>query len=188
MVRWKPGAPDRLQLAALELFEEAGYDRTTVADIAARAGLTERTFYRYFTDKREVLMAGSEQLADRMSRAIAEAPASASPVDAVMAGVEAAGEMFDRVRAFSLRRQAVIAATPALMEREALKLRTLTEVFADALGARGVPDPAAAMTAQLGITVFHQTFARWIQHGDPAPGFAEVARATVNELRALMGG
>jgi hypothetical protein len=58
MTRWEPNARGRLEQAALALYGERGFENTTVAEIAARAGLTERTFFRHFADKREVLFAG----------------------------------------------------------------------------------------------------------------------------------
>src|ERR1700730_13444637 len=99
MGRWDPDARGRLIKAAMELYAERGFEPTTVADIAAKAGLTERTFFRHFSDKREVLFSGSAALQELMVGAVAKAPESAAPIEAVAAGVEAAaGVLRDRKR------------------------------------------------------------------------------------------
>src|SRR3954468_17838334 len=117
MARWEPDSRGRLRTAALELYGQRGFEHTTVADIARRAGLTERTFFRHFADKREVLFAGSEALQEALVEAVAAAPASAGPVDAAAAGLEAAGALLpDAVRA--RQRQRIITANPELQERE----------------------------------------------------------------------
>src|SRR5437764_4630484 len=120
MARWEPGSRGRLAQAAMELYGERGFDQTTVAEIAARAGLTERTFFRHFADKREVLFAGSGQLQDLLVQTVADAPASASPIDAVAAGIEAIGTVLQesRGRAFARQRQRIVAASAELRERE----------------------------------------------------------------------
>jgi AcrR family transcriptional regulator len=184
MSRWEPNARERLMRAALELFTERGYDSTTVAEIAERAGLTKRTFFRHFTDKREVLFWGQEALSRMFADAIATAPASATPIDAIEAALESAQVAFgpDR-REWVVQRQAVIAAHSDLRERELLKSAALTAAIADALRARGVADPAASLAAELGNLAFRTAFARWV---DPANEreFAELARQTLQELRA----
>src|SRR5580658_8696066 len=137
MTRWEPDARGRLQLAALELYSERGYDQTTVTEIAKRAGLTERTFFRHFADKREVLFYGSGMLQDRLVQGIDEAPDTLSPIDAVGAALEAAAEPIEEIRDFSRLRQAVIAANPELQERELIKLAALAAELAGALRRRG---------------------------------------------------
>ncbi|MFT4108872.1 TetR/AcrR family transcriptional regulator [Propionicimonas sp.] len=188
MVRWQPGAADRLRIAALDLFEEHGYDQTTVAGIADRAGVTERTFYRHFPDKREVLFAGSEQLAERASAAVSAAPQGAAPsllVDAALAGL---AESFpDERRPFSRRRQARLDSEPALRERELLKLSTLKGTLVGALAARGASAPAATMTAEAVLSVFHVAFLRWIEE-DQQRSMAELQQEALAELRAALGG
>src|SRR5579875_560137 len=129
MGRWQPDAAGRLQQAALELYATRGYDATTVAEISERAGLTERTFFRHFADKREVLFRGSEQLRDTFVAAVDQAPAAASPLHAVTDALEAVGAAFPP--AFARRRHAVILATPELQERELIKLTSLTEALVD---------------------------------------------------------
>src|ERR1700757_4850795 len=98
MARWEPDAESRFRAAAIELFGEIGYDQTTVAAIAERAGLTARTFFRYFADKREVLFNGSEHLQQTMVDALARASAEASAVDAIAAALTSAGDFFDDER------------------------------------------------------------------------------------------
>src|SRR5690348_679579 len=138
MVRWEPNARGRLEEAALALYAERGFDQTTVAEIAERAGLTERTFFRHFADKREVLFWGQAALAEFLVTAVAEAPESASPMEAVGAGLLALGPFFEDRRIPARQRQSVIAANPSLQERELMKLSTLATTLADALRARGV--------------------------------------------------
>src|SRR6202012_3339703 len=121
MARWKPGAHGRLAEAAMELFDERGFEATTVADIAERAGLTKRTFFRYFGDKREVLFAGSEPLKAKFVEAIAAAPAAA-PLDAIAAGLDAMADLFAAIGERPRKRQAIIAANPDLQERELIKM------------------------------------------------------------------
>ncbi len=141
MGRWEPDARGRLAKAAMELYAEQGFEQTTVAEIASRAGLTERTFFRHFADKREVLFYGMERLRDLLARAVADAPASASAMDAVSAAFEAAGAMFeenpDRVRL----RDAIVSAHPELRERELIKLAAFAATVSGALRDRGIPEP-----------------------------------------------
>jgi len=185
MGRWEPNAAGRLREAALELFEQRGFEQTTVAEIAARAGLTERTFFRHFTDKREVLFRGSEELRDTLVAAIDEAPAAAPALEAVIAALDAAGSVF--VRDLARRRRAVILANPELQERELTKLASLTEALAGALRHRGIPDPVAGLAAETGIAVFRITFERWVtDHAERA--WAEHLRDALTELGELVLG
>ncbi len=132
MGRWEPDAAGRLREAAMALYTEQGFERTTVAEIADRAGVTARTFFRHFADKREVLFAGSEELEQRMIGALAAAPPSAGPMDAIAAALLTVAELFADRRDYSRRRQAVIAATPELRERELIKMSSLATAFAEA--------------------------------------------------------
>ena len=147
----------------MELFRKRGYDQTTVAEIAQRADLTERTFFRYFADKREVLFAGTDHLRDLLVKAVANAPRSYSPMDAVSAGLEAAGAVFNEDRrAFSQQRQAIIVANAELRERELIKLATLAAAIAQALRQRGVAEIRANLAAEAGMGVFRVAFERWV--------------------------
>jgi AcrR family transcriptional regulator len=168
----------------MELYLERGFDQTTVADIAERAGLTGRTFFRYFADKREVLFAGSSELQERMVAALVGAPDDATPMDAVGAALDASAEMLGGDRAYSGRRQSVIVAHAELRERELIKMATLATAFAEGLRRRGVPDAAAALVAETGIAVFRVSFERWVT-ADEDRDLAQVRRAALDELRTL---
>src|SRR5258708_6406286 len=154
MGRWEPNARGRLEQAAMELYIERGFEPTTVAEIAKRAGLTERTFFRYFADKREVLFSGSARLEELFVSAVLKAPEGVAPLDAAAAGLEAAGAALQEGGEPAQRRQAILAATAALRERELIKLASLSAAVAGALRQRGVADPAAGLTAEITIAVF----------------------------------
>lgn len=180
--RWEPNAQGRLEQAALELYLQQGFDETTVAEIAARAGLTERTFFRHFTDKREVLFRGRE-LAEALEAAIDDAPAAAAPLDVVAAALESLSDFFVERRPHARQRQAVISANPSLQERELIKLASLATTMCDALRRRGVADPAASLVAEAGIAVFKVAFDHWLT--DPADrSLAEHIREALAELKA----
>jgi AcrR family transcriptional regulator len=183
MARWKPGSRGRLHEAALELYAQRGFDHTTVAEIAKRAGLTERTFFRHFGDKREVLFAAAGALQEALVSTVANAPASLTPLDAIAAGLEAvAAELPDRDTA--RQRQTIIAANPELRERDLSKYASLSAALAEALRARGLPDPAATLTAEVGIAVFRIAFERWIDEANDRD-LPELIRETLDELEAL---
>jgi len=184
MSRWEPNARERLAQAALDLYAERGFEQTTVAEIARRAGLTERTFFRHYADKREVLFAGGAELQAVMVRGVLDAPDSAAPIEAVAAGLQAGAEMLEDRREFAGRRAAVIAASAELQERELIKMSTLAAALADALRGRGVAEPTASLTAQAGIAVFHVAFARWIEEGTERP-LRLVIRESLDELKAV---
>jgi len=162
MSRWEPNAPGRLQQAAFELYTERGYDQTTVAEIAARAGLTERTFFRHFADKREVLFGGGDRFRATLVDPVDAAPPSATPLEAVVAGIEAAGSVFPALELVR-GRQALILANPELQERELIKLASLATSLGEALRRRGVPDTAAQLAAETGVTVLRIALTRWIE-------------------------
>src|SRR3954454_25238563 len=137
MSRWKPDAQGRLTSAAIELFDERGYEETTVAEIAERAGLTKRTFFRYFSDKREVLFSGSEELRRRWLEGVAAAPADAAALAVVAAVLDPVAELFTERHAFARIRARIIEANPELQERELIKLQRLTGAITSALVERG---------------------------------------------------
>jgi AcrR family transcriptional regulator len=186
MSRWQPNARGRLEQAALELYTERGFDQTTVAEIAERAGLTERTFFRYFTDKREVLFWGQGALMELVTKHIADSPDSASPIDAIGAGLRATGELFAGRRDHARRRQAVIDANAGLQERELIKLASLAAAMAEELGRRGVGASAAKLTAETGVAVFKVAFDRWISAAKDID-LAQVVAEAMDELRVLTG-
>lgn len=187
MPRWEPDTRGRLEQAALELYGERGFEPTTVAEIAARAGLTERTFFRHFADKREVLFGGTESLQNLIVNAVAGAPTEATPIEAVAAGLEAAGEGF-RVRVTQSRlRQAIIDANAELQARELSKLAALASAIESVLHRRGVPASAARLTAEAGIVVFRTAFERWIR-GTDEPGWSPLVHESLDALRAVLSG
>ncbi|WP_308467817.1 TetR/AcrR family transcriptional regulator [Rathayibacter soli] len=162
MSRWEPDARGRLLTAAVELFTEQGFEQTTVTEIAERAGLTERTFFRHFADKREVLFFGQDDFLQLFVSAVAGAPADATPLEAVAAALNAAAMHFEPRRPWSQQRGGVIAANPGLQERELIKLAHLSSAVAEALRDRGVAEPTASLAAQAGVAVFQVGFTQWI--------------------------
>jgi AcrR family transcriptional regulator len=171
MSRWEPNAPERLAAAAVELFAERGYDTVTVTEIAQRAGLTKRTFFRHFADKREILFGGEEAHRRLLSDAIAGAPPTATPLEAIGAGLaafaaEVGGE--DR-RGFLAKRQGIIAAQADLQERDLWKRAALTAEMATALGRRGVDETAAGLAAEIGALALAAAYLRWLEPANQDP-------------------
>ncbi|WP_394435980.1 TetR/AcrR family transcriptional regulator [Streptomyces sp. SGAir0957] len=162
MSRWEPNARGRLERAALDLYSEHGFEQTTAAQIAERAGLSERTFFRHYADKREVLFGGATHMEKFFVETLTGAPDTAGPLDAIAATLEAAGELFEGRYAFARQRQDVIMASPELRERELNKLASLSRAVADTLERRGVPADTAHLAAEVGIAVFKVGFERWI--------------------------
>jgi AcrR family transcriptional regulator len=187
MVRWQPDSRGRLEQAALALYGERGFENTTVAEIAARAGVTERTFFRHFADKREVLFGGAAALQEVFVSAAVGAPDSASPIDAVAAALEAAGALLQTRREFAGPRHAVITANAELRERELIKLATLAAALADALRTRGVAGPAATLIAEAGIAVFKVAFERWVDQSNEQD-LPQLLRESLAELKAVTAG
>jgi AcrR family transcriptional regulator len=186
MVRWEPGAPGRLQQAAFELFATQGFEQTTAAEIAESVGLTERTFFRHFADKREILFYGQQLLVQAFLDGVAAAPQDAAPIEIVAAGLESAATFFpDERRSYSRTRQQLIDQNPALHERELHKLAGLATTLADALRARGVDESAAKLAAECGITVFEVAFGRWIRDGERR-SLAELSADVLRELRVVV--
>ncbi|MFC4035976.1 TetR family transcriptional regulator [Streptomyces polygonati] len=184
MGRWEPDARGRLERAAMELYGERGFEQTTVAEIAKRAGLTERTFFRHFADKREVLFSGAASLQQLFVTTLAEAPDTAAPIDAVAAALEAAGALMQEGRDRVLLRQAVIDANAELQERELIKQAFLASSIAEALRRRGVADPAAGLAAEAGMAVFKIAFQRWVGPAEPRD-LPDLIRDSLAELKAL---
>jgi len=187
MSRWEPNARGRLEQAAMELYSERGFEQTTVAEIAARAGLTERTFFRHFADKREVLFAGSALLQELLVSSLASSPDSAAPIDAVAGALEVAGALLQERREYARKRQAIIAANTELQERELIKLASLASALADGLRQRGVSDPAASLTAEAGIAVFKVGFERWVNETGQRD-LPQLIRESLDELKAVTAG
>ncbi|MFG3557923.1 TetR family transcriptional regulator [Micromonospora sp. NPDC047557] len=184
MSRWQPDARGRLEAAAFELFRERGFDQTTVADIAARAGLDKRTFYRLFGDKREALFSGGEQLEEVLVKAVAET--DAGPFEAVVAAFRQVAEQIftDRLELVRMR-QSIIASSPELQERELRKTSSLTAAVAAALRAKGLSETTAALATESGVMVFRVALARWVAPESDGGSFADLIAEVATELRAI---
>jgi AcrR family transcriptional regulator len=187
MARWEPDSRGRLAEAALALYGERGFENTTVAEIAERAGLTERTFFRHFTDKREVLFWGAGALQELFVNAVADAPDGSSPIEAIAAALGAAGDLLQQRGDYPRQRQAIITASAELRERELIKLATLASALADALRQRGVADPAASLTAEVAIAVFKIGFERWVAASNERT-LPELLRESLEELKVVTAG
>ncbi|GID31378.1 TetR family transcriptional regulator [Paractinoplanes brasiliensis] len=175
MGRWEPNAQARLRQAALDLYSSRGFENTTVAEIAEAAGLTERTFFRHFTDKREVLFAGSERLQQLLAETAAASFEAAGPSGAVATAFEHAAQTYFPELPYARQRQSIIDANPPLQERELAKLNGVAAALAEVLRGRGVPEPSAAVAAESGVAAFKVAFARWVT--DPAD------RALIDHMR-----
>ncbi|MBQ1029491.1 TetR family transcriptional regulator [Micromonospora sp. SD19] len=183
MARWQPDARGRLEAAAFELFRERGFEQTTVADIAARAGLDKRTFYRLFGDKREALFSGSGRVEEVLVQAVTET--DAGPFEAVVAAFRrVAEELFaDRLELVRAR-QAIIESSPELQERELRKTGSLAAAVTAALRARGLDETTATLATESGATVFRVAYARWVAPGSDAP-LSDLIAEVAAELRAI---
>jgi AcrR family transcriptional regulator len=184
MPRWEPDARARLVQAALDLFEERSYDETTVAEIAERAGLTKRTFFRYFVDKREVLFWGTDADGDVFTRAILSAPRSAPPLNAVALGFDAFARMLEEQGEVALRRIRIVRASPELSERQLIKFSSMSNAASRALRSRGVNDAVADLTAETAMTVFRVATSRWLEKTSHKP-LPELFAETLAQLRTV---
>lgn len=185
MVRWEPGTRERLQTAALDLYVSQGFEQTTVTEIAESVGLTERTFFRHFADKREVLFDGQDRLQQALVEGVATAPADATPLDMVAHALAASADFFPLERRdYSRRRQTVIAGHAALQERELLKLAALGTAMAGALRERGLSEPTATLAAESGVTIFEVAFAQWIAPAEDR-SIDELQRNGLDAFRAM---
>src|ERR1700684_2985369 len=171
MPRWEPQARDRLRDAALELFLAHGFDNVTVAQIADRAGLTRRTFSRYFTDKRDVLFAGSERLPGLLAEALGQANSTLTPFEALLTALADVGAVLGpRVAPHAAQRREVIARSPELQERGRTKFADVADALAGALRQRGMDPPDATLLAEVGVAIFRSGFDRWVD----APAAADL--------------
>ncbi len=185
MGRWEPDAAGRFRMAAMELFVEVGYEQTTVAAIAERAGLTARTFFRHFADKREVLFNGSELLQESMVTALAGVPAGTTAMDAIAVALKAPADFFDeKRRGYARLRASVIAANGELHERELIKLARLAGALAEALRAKGLREPDASLAAEAGIAVFRVAFAQWVGKAERR-SYGDIVGTSLARLKAL---
>ncbi|MGY2896702.1 TetR family transcriptional regulator [Deinococcus sp. UYEF24] len=185
MARWKSNTRVRLEQAAMALYLERGFEQTTVAEIAEYVGLTERTFFRHFADKREVLFGGSHLFQGLIVDAVAAAPESATALGAVTLGIEAAGIVFPNDAGRSRLRQSVINAHPELQARELSKMSALAAALTGTLEGRGVPGSAANLTADLGIVIFRSAFERYLRPENQL-NWTQLTRAALDELRGVL--
>lgn len=176
-----------MQTAAVELFLEKGFDETSVADITERADVTERTFYRHFGDKREVLFDRERTLERATIEAVADTPAGIAPLDAAAHALAAASSRFFVDRLDHARtRQRIIDTTPELHERELLKMTSLADALAVALEARGHAPVRARLAADMAIAAFTAAFDRWLSDGTDTE-LGALVLDTVDELRSVAG-
>lgn len=184
MGRWEPNAQERLEEAALDLFAEQGYENTTVAEIAGRARLTDRTFYRYFADKREVLFGGSDMLVGILVAAVAAVPDSPPAIDVTVKAFVAAAPRFPDRRGYSRKRRAAIDANVELRERDLLKLASLASAIKGALLQRGIEDAEASLAADAGVAIFKVAFDAWIAKGNRRD-LATLIEQTAAQMKAV---
>lgn len=185
MGRWQAGARKRLEQAALELFLEQGFAETTVPEITALAGLTTRTFFRHFADKREVLFADEEELPALVERLIAEAPVSLGPMAVIAHGLKPFAETVFEGRLESLRtRHAIISADEGLRERELRKLDILSRAISQGFLSRGADELTSTLAAKLAMTIFNVASMRWLE-GDNERGLSEIVAEVFTALRLI---
>ena len=184
MGKTRSDARVRMQQAAVDLFRERGFDRTTAAEIAGRAGVTERTFFRYFPDKREVLFDGQAVLVEALTASIADAPTGMGPLDTLFRAFRSVTTLLEDNRPFSKPRQEVISATPALQERELAKLEALSDALALALRERGVSQLPAELAARAGMASFAHATLEWLEGDQPA--LAERLDMAERALKSLL--
>lgn len=183
------GASDnrrRLQDAALELYASQGYAATTVAEVAAHAGLTERTYFRHFPDKREVLFANDAALRDRLVEAVDAAPATLNTRDAILLGLDAMARELQPRREALRRRAPLIASHPDLQERDLVKYAARTSALRGALVRRGLDPPAAVLAAEIFTAAFHVAATRWVREEAVDDDLITVVHATFDDVTALL--
>jgi len=167
MARWDAQAEERLRTAAIELFLELGYENVTVAQIADRAGLTRRTFSRYFTDKRDVLFAGSERLPGLLAGALSRADPELTPFEALLTAMADVGAVLGaHVASHAVQRRDVIARSPELQERGRTKFADVADALATGLVQRGCQVANATLLADVGVAIFRTGFRRWVDNPD----------------------
>lgn len=187
MTRWEPNAGGRLEEAALELFGERGFDQTTVEDIATRAGVTKRTFFRHYSCKREVLFGGGDAFRAFFVESLDGAPVDVPPLEMMAMTLDTVAAAFEDRHEATRRRQTVIAASADLRERELVKLASVSAALAASLRARGVAEPAATITAETAVAVFRNAVERWISTAD-GPELQEHIRESLHALQAMTAG
>jgi AcrR family transcriptional regulator len=185
MPRWEPCAEDRLREAALELFLERGYENVTVTEITERAGLTRRSFSRYFADKRDVLFDGSDQMPEVLARSVRDAGAALSPFEAVLTALVGLADVMADQAPLAVKRRAVVQTSPELQERGLTKFAAVTDALADALRDRGTAEPEATLLAQVGVAVFRTAFGQWTDQPDDVGLPARIRKAAAELANSL---
>jgi AcrR family transcriptional regulator len=185
MSRWEPDARERLERAALELFLEQGFGQTSVPQITARAGLTTRTFFRHFADKREVLFAGEEEFPALVTRLVTDAPAELSPMALIAYGLRTMAVTAFEGRRENLRtRRAVVGSDDGLQERELRKLAALSEAITEGFRSRGLDELTAVLAARIAVTAFNVAIGRWLDQDGDQP-LADIVQDTLDALRSV---
>ena len=184
MSRWPSGAQSRLERAALELFVEQGFAETTVPQITARAGLTTRTFFRHFADKREVLFAYQAELPTVVARVLADTPASLSPMDAIMQGLQTVAAEIESQRTYLRTRHGIVETDDGLRERELRKQSVLSDAIRRELLKRGVDELTATLAAEIAVSVFGVAVTRWLDN-DEQRSLSQVVNETFTALLTL---
>jgi len=184
MSRWPSGAQSRLERAALELFVEQGFAETTVPQITARAGLTTRTFFRHFADKREVLFAYQAELPTVVARVLADTPASLGPMDAIMQGLQTVAAEIESQRTYLRTRHGIVETDDGLRERELRKQSVLSDAIRRELLKRGVDELTATLAAEIAVSVFGVAVTRWLDHDEQRP-LSQVVNETFAALLTL---
>ena len=184
MSRWPSGAQSRLERAALELFVEQGFAETTVPQITARAGLTTRTFFRHFADKREVLFAYQAELPTVVARVLADTPPSLGPMDAIMQGLQTVAAEIESQRTYLRTRHGIVETDDGLRERELRKQSVLSDAIRRELLKRGVDELTATLAAEIAVSVFGVAVTRWLDHDEQRP-LSQVVNETFAALLTL---
>jgi AcrR family transcriptional regulator len=185
MPRWDPCAEDRLREAALELFLEHGYENVTVAEITERAGLTRRSFSRYFADKRDVLFAGSDQLPVVLAGAVRNADDALSSFEALLTALVDVADGLAGSAPLAAKRRAVVRASPELQERGRTKFAAVIDAVADALRDRGTAESEATLLAEVGVAIFRTAFERWTDQPDDVSLRARIREAAAGLAAGL---
>jgi AcrR family transcriptional regulator len=187
MSRWRPDARERLQRAALELFAEQGFAATTVPEITARAGLTTRTFFRHFADKREVLYADDAEIPAVVARMMADAPPAAEPLDLIVEGLRTVAETRFEPRTAALRaRRELVRSDAGLQERDLRKRAVMSEAIQAGFRSRGVEPARAALLAETCVTLINVSLTEWLDRDDDRP-LHDIVLDTLATLRAALG-
>jgi AcrR family transcriptional regulator len=188
MARWQPGARERLVRSAVELFQEQGFADTTVPEIAARAGVTNRTFFRYFGDKREVLFSNEDQTAAELRATLAQAPANLGAAGFIIWGLRLmAAERFGGRRDEMRLLRRIIDSDEGLRERALSKRRTMSVLLGDALYDRGLCPAQAQLLAETSLSALDIAIGNWLERDD-GTGVDVLTLEALDTLRVHLDG